>query len=204
MPDRFTGRYQGRGGLLFAAILLILLFLSSHYIASTFIDYAWWTEVHQVDTWVNLLLYGTGPVVVAVVLFFGLFWVAFRLGLRRVLEDPSAPIFVFISRNFLLRAGAAVLAVFATGVANATVDSWTVVRYFGGLRVSPPAGEFVDPIFGKALSFYLFGLPFYNMLLRTALVGIVLALVLYWLTSNADLLRRQLPSLGSNGMAFEF
>ncbi|HEY1950852.1 MAG TPA: UPF0182 family protein [Bryobacteraceae bacterium] len=203
MADRF-GQYQRRGGLLFAVILLILLFLSSHFIASTFIDYAWWTEVHQVDTWVNLLLYGTGPIVVAVVLFLGLFWLAFRLGLRNMVEEPGAPLFGFLSRRFIHRAGLAVLAVFAIGVANATVDSWTVVRYFGGLRVTPPAGEFIDPIFGKALSFYLFGLPFYNMLLRAALVGVVLALILYWAAANADLLRRQLPSLNSNGMAFEF
>jgi hypothetical protein len=203
MPDRI-GQSQRRGGLLFAVILLVLLLLSSHYLASTFIDYAWWTEVHQVDTWVNLLLYGTGPIVVAIILFFALFWLAFRLGLRNTAGDPDTPLFGFVSRTLLHRLGFAALALFAIAVANATVDSWAVVRYFGGLRVPAPTGEFIDPIFGKPLSFYLFGLPFYNMLLRAALVGVVLALILYWVAAHAELLRRQLPSLHSNGMAFEF
>jgi hypothetical protein len=204
MPDRISGQRQRRGGLLFAAILLVLILLSSHYIASTFIDYAWWTEVHQLDTWINLLLYGTGPLVAAVVLFFAIFWLAFRLGVRHMMDDADTPLFGFLSRKFIHRVGFGVLALFSIAVANATVDSWTVVRYFGGLRVPPPPGEFIDPIFGKPLSFYLFGLPFYNMLLRAALVGVVLALILYWVSANADLLRRQLPNLNSSGTGFAF
>ena len=204
MADRFTGQHQRRGGgLLFLAILLVVILLSSRYIATTFIDYAWWTEVHQVDTWINLLLYGTGPILVAVLLFFSVFWLAFRLGMRNTPDGPDA-LFGFLNRKFIHRVGLVVLAVFAIGVANATVDSWTVVRYFGGERLTPAAGQFIDPIFGKPLAFYLFGLPFYNMLLRAALVGVTLSLVFYWLAANADMLRKQIPSLNATGSGFEF
>lgn len=192
MPDRLTGRHQARrGGWLFLIILLIVLLLCSRYITATFVDYSWWSEMHQVDTWISLLLYGTGPIIVAIVLLFIAFWIAFTAGLRKL---GDAPLFGFVKRSFVTRIGIVVLALFAILVANATVDSWTVVRYFGGLRLPSAQGEYIDPIFGKQLHFYFFNLPFYNLLLRVILAGAVLALIIYWLASNAEKLSKRLPT----------
>ena len=201
MPDRFIGeRPPRRGGLLFIIVALFILLFGARYIASTLIDYSWWSEVHQTDTWYSLLIYGTGPVVLAFLLLFGAFWTAFRLGVRGSMQTP---IFGFLNRSLLSKIAALVLAVLALLVANATVNSWTVVRFFGGLRLPPSSSEFIDPIFGKPLHFYFFGLPFYNTLLRVVLVGAVFALIIYWLASNAENVSKRLPGTGST-LNFEF
>jgi uncharacterized membrane protein (UPF0182 family) len=199
--DRYIGRRQTRrSGLLFAAIVVLILLIGSRYIASTLIDYAWWGEMHQLETWVNLLIYGSGPILLAIVLFFAVFWIAFRLGTRR---NADAPLFGVFSRSLVNKVAIFAFVILAIICANATVDSWTVVRYFGGLRVPTSAGEFVDPIFGNPLQFYFFRLPFYSMLLRVVLTGAVLALIIYWLASHAENLYRNLPNFATPA-TFEF
>lgn len=199
-PTQYIGQRQRRGGLLFIVVAVLILLVSSRYIASTLIDYSWWSEVHQIDTWISLLVYGTGPIALAALLFLAAFWTAFQLGIR---SGTDALLFGVVKRSLLTKLALLVLIVLAIGVANATVDSWAVVRYFGGLRLSPSVTEFVDPIFGRPLHFYFFGLPFYNMLLRVVLVGAVLALLIYWVASNAETVSRRIPSFGSS-TPFEF
>jgi uncharacterized protein len=198
--ERLTGRRQRRGGLVFLVILLFALLLCSRYIASTLIDYEWWSELRQVDTWINLLLYGTVPIVLASILFFCAFWIAFKVGMRQEAEISRSSIY---KRAFISRIALVVFVLLAIGVANATVDSWAVVRYFGGLRLPSARSEFIDPIFGRPLHFYFFGLPFYSMLLRVVMVGAVLALLIYWLAAHLEGLNRRLSTLHP-GSTFEF
>lgn len=179
------------GGLLFLVVALFLLLLCSRYIASTLIDYAWWSEVKQLDTWINLWLYGTVPVVLAAILFFVVFWAAFYAATRR---GRRAPIPGLLGRRNVFRIALAALALLAILAANATVDNWTTVRYFGGLRLPHNPGEFSDPIFGRPLHFYFFGLPFYTMLLHVLLTGAVLSLLVYWLAANIESIGRRLPN----------
>ncbi len=193
--DRYIGqRQKRRRGLIVAAIIIFILLVASRWIASTLIDYAWWQEMHQLDTWISLLIYGYGPVLLALVLLFAAFWTAFRLGIRR---SSDTPLFGVFSRSLVTKVALLALAVLALIAANSTVDNWTVVRYFGGLRISTSPGEFVDPIFGNPLQFYFFRLPFYSMLLKVALTGAILSLLIYWLASHAENLYRQLPSLAT-------
>ena len=156
--------------------------------------------MHQLDTWLNLLIYGTGPIVLALALFFAAFWTAYLLGTRR---NKDAPMFGVFSRSFVSKIAALGLFVLAIIAANATVDSWTVVRYFGGLRLPSSPGEFVDPIFHNPLHFYFFGLPFYSLLLRVVLTGAILSLIVYWISSHAENLYRHLPNLATPA-TFEF
>jgi len=199
MADRLIGTRQPRhrGGLLAIVIAVIAILIGSRYIASTVIDYAWWSELHQVDTWLNLLLYGTVPVILATILFFVAFWIAFRAGMRHDAETPG-----LLRVTFVRRVALVALLLLAIFVANATVNNWTVVRYFGGLRLPAAATEYVDPIFGKPLHFYFFGLPFYNMLLSVLMVGAILSLLIYWATSHLGALSRRLPNV-SNPLRFE-
>ncbi|MBV9083819.1 MAG: UPF0182 family protein, partial [Acidobacteriaceae bacterium] len=97
------------------------------------------------------------------------------------------------------RIAALVFLVIAVIAANATVDNWTVVRYFGGLRLPRTAGEFIEPIFHRPLHFYFFGLPFYNMILHVVITGAVLVLLIYWLASNADTLTAMRTPTGNPG-----
>jgi len=200
MADNLIGERRNRSPLIFGVIALIILLISFRYIASTLIEYAWWSELHQAETWLNLLIYGTGPILLAILLFYAAFFAAFRLGLRR---EAETPLFGFLRRSVVVKIGAVALAVVAIIVANATVDSWTVVRYFGGLRVSPEPREFSDPIFAKSLHFYFFSLPFYNTLLHVVLVGTILSLLIYWLAAHAENFARRLPTMYPTS-SFEF
>ncbi|HZQ50573.1 MAG TPA: UPF0182 family protein [Bryobacteraceae bacterium] len=201
MQDILIGQQRrSRSGLIATVIVIIALLACSRYIASTIIDYSWWSEMHQVDTWINLWLYGTVPVAAAFVLLFVAFWIAFRLGMRR---GSEAPLFGFLKRNIISRIAVVVFLLFALGVANATVDSWTAVRYFGGRRFAATAAEYLDPIFHRPLHFYFFGLPFYNMLLHLVLVGAILTLVIYWLAAHIEELSRRVPG-SSPHVPFEF
>ena len=200
MAEHFLGQRQRRGGLLFAVILLFVLLLSSRYLAATVIAYLWWSEVHQLDTWFNLLLYGTGPLAIAALLFFGAFITAFQTGVRR---SSAIPLFG-LNRKLMLRIALVVFALLALFVANITINSWTVVRYFGGLRIPASASGYIDPIFKHPLHFYFFSLPFYNLLLQAVLVGSVISLVIHWLAIHADILSRQLPNLQPSAGGFRF
>jgi uncharacterized protein len=181
-----------RGSLLFFAILLAAILFCSRYIASTLIDYYWWSEVKQVDTWLNLWLYGTVPAVIAALLFFAVFWAAFQAATHGGLNSSASGILRGRNTRRIILAALALLAILAS---SATVDNWTTVRYFGGLRLPTNPGEFVDPTFGKPLHFYFFGLPFYTMLLHVVLVAAVLSLLIYWLAANIDSLSRRFSDL---------
>lgn len=200
MSDYYLGERTRRGRWIVLLVVLFVLLLSSRYLASTLIDYEWWTEVGQVDTWFNLLLYGTGPFVLMTILFYAAFALAFRLGTR---HSGDAPLFGVLKRSLFSKIAYLLLFLVALITANATVDNWTVVRFFGGLRVPQPAGEFVDPIFSKPLHFYFFGLPFYNMILHVLITGAVLALLVYWLAANAEKIGSAIPNMTPTGFNFE-
>ncbi len=201
MPDRYLEGRRQRGGFLFILIALVALLICSRYIASTLIDYAWWTQLHQIDTWFNLLLYGTVPLIFAVILFWAVFVLAFRLGLPRS-DDPIS--FGGLRRSLLVRIVYALLFFVALIAANSTVNNWTVVRFFGGLRLPPNRGEFIEPIFAKPLHFYFFTLPFFSMILHVVITGAVIALIIYWLASNAEDLISNIPKATAGGFNFEY
>jgi uncharacterized membrane protein (UPF0182 family) len=202
MADLYLGerRRKRRTGLIIV-LLLIAVLIFSRYIASTIIDYAWWSELGQVDAWFSLLLYGTVPVALATLLFWGTLQGVFLFARR---HDRERPLFGMLKASLVSRLALLIFFFVALIAASATVDNWTVVRFAGGLRLPPNPSEYTDPIFGKALHFYFFSLPFYHLLLRVVLVEAVAALIIYWLGSNLDTLSRRLPTVGPGGLNFEF
>src|SRR5258708_8273537 len=65
---------------LFVVVLLALL--GARTIASTVIDYQWWKELGQVDTWLSLYLYGIGPLAAATALSFSALWITHARALK--------------------------------------------------------------------------------------------------------------------------
>jgi hypothetical protein len=186
--------------LLFAAIVVLVLLVGSRYIASTFIDYNWWGEIHQLATWWSLLLYGTVPVILAVVLLFLVFAGAFVLGMQGSKDRLS---YGLLTRSLVMKLGFVVLALLSFIVASSTVDSWTVVRFFGGRQLGATAGEYADPIFGNGLHFYFFDLPFLNMLVSVLLAASMISLVIYWVSAHADRIGDQMPTRFPAELAFQ-
>ncbi len=177
---------------LIAAVVLVLLAARSA--ASWIIEYEWWKEVGQVPTWVAMLLYGTVPVAAATVIAFVFLWIAHARALKSAGTGLSEnPLYAKIST--------VVLFVISIMLAAATVDNWTVIRYFGGREMAEAANAWRDPVFAKPLSFYFFELPFYTMLLHVVMGIALLTALLYWIPSRLWRLRDSF-ALGEQGMQF--
>src|SRR5206468_3096924 len=71
------------------------------------------------------------------------------------------------------------IAVVSMMVAWATIDAWVVAQFFGG-RSTAAATSWVDPVFGKPLSFYFFELPFYRDSVSFFLTLGVVAILVYY------------------------
>src|SRR3954470_13858875 len=97
---------------------LVVVLLLGRTIAGYIIDYEWWREVGQLSTWTTSILYGTVPQIAAIVLLFGVFWIAHARGMKRAGTGLSEhPVYGRIATVFLF--------VLALIVGAATVDSWT-------------------------------------------------------------------------------
>ena len=185
-----------RGVKLFTLIgIIIVLLVSARTVASLVIDYYWWRELGQIDTWFSYLLYGVTPVAVTAVVAFVALWIAHARGLK--LAGTS----LHQNPRYARLSTLAVLA-FSVLLALITIDSWSVVRWFGGRQLGSTTSSWTDPVFNNPLSFYFFDLPFYNVLLRALLTLTLVVALVYWLTARAWQLRYRIPEFRS-GAEFE-
>jgi len=178
--------------IIYLLIAVFVLFGLSRGLASFWLDWQWWQEVGQVETWVSMLWYGVLPAVAAVIVLFAAFFVAHARGLKAAgtrLRDHS--LYARLSTPGLL-----LLSVF---IASLTIDSWTVIRFFGNQAAGPTQGSWRDPVFGNGLGFYFFDLPFYGVLLRVVLTGAALTALIYFVTQRAWSLRGQFSRWGEGG-----
>jgi len=181
--------HPGRGGCLFFLILAVILLACVRAGAGWVIDYQWWKEMGQVETWLSMLAYGVVPVAGATVVSFILFWIAHARAMkhaRTAMRDH--PTYARLATLALL--GIALI------LALSTMDTWTVVRYFGGRNLGGDAAGWHDPVFSMPLAFYLFRVPFYSVLLRLVLGIAVIAGLLYWLTARGWQLKDTIGDLG--------
>ncbi|MCX7603111.1 MAG: UPF0182 family protein, partial [Bryobacteraceae bacterium] len=155
-------------------VLLVLLLLSARWIAGFAIEYQWWKEMQQVETWLQMLSYSVIPAALAALAAFAALWVAHARGMKHAGTGlRHHPVYARIATLVILLLGVLLAAV--------TVDGWTIVRWAGS-RGAP--GGWTDPVFGHPLSFYFFDLPFYRVLLRFVLGTSLLAVLIYWATAR--------------------
>jgi uncharacterized membrane protein (UPF0182 family) len=183
---------RGGGWLIVAAVVVLLLIVGARTAASWVLDYYWWKEMGQLSTWANMLIYGVAPVVGAAIIAFIVFWTAHA----RALKAAGTGLGRHPTYARLSTLGILLLAIF---FAVAVVDSWAVVRYFGGSGVASPEGAWRDPVYGQPLTFYLFTLPFYRVLLGFLLGLTFITALIYWLAARAWTIRAQLPKIGPTG-----
>jgi uncharacterized membrane protein (UPF0182 family) len=162
-------------------LLIIALFLI-RFLASLAIDYEWWKEMGQVPTWIATWTYTYAPTVAATLIAFIILWISHARALKHAHTGLGEhPIYARLSTLVLL--------VFSFLLALGAMDSWTVVRYFGGRTLAHNPSEWHDPVFNQALAFYLFDLPFYRVLLALVLTIVAAAAVLYWVATRLWQLR---------------
>ncbi len=175
--------------------LIAAILIAARTLASYTIEYEWWKEMDQVGTWANMLLYGIGPLIGAIVLAFVVLWIGHARGVKFAgYRLGDYPLYARISTI-------AILAI-SVLIALSTMDSWTVVRYLGARSIAAGAA-WHDPVFGRPLAFYLFDLPFYSNLLGLVLGITFFALIVYWLTARGWQLRHIFPQGREDGMAFD-
>ncbi len=145
--------------------------------ANFVIEYNWWKEVAQVDTWFSMLWYSIAPVAVGALVAFIALYVAHARGLHFAgIRQRDYPLY--------FRLVPVALAVIAMLLASASIDFWTVMRFFGsrGLAALPTPGK---TMFSHTrLPFYLFDLPFYSDLLGFLFVVAILCAMLFWITAR--------------------
>lgn len=175
-------------GLLLAALLLIF-FLFSRSIAGLFLDYKWWTEMGQVDTWTRMWLYRWAPIVVQWFVLFVVVWLAHARGLKYagtgLRQNPVYAKLATLAAMFL-----------ALFLSASAVDGWTVARYVGGKDV---ASTWTDPVFGESLAFYFFRLPFYSSAAGFFAVCAAAGAVAYYATARLWQLRLRFPEMWRQG-----
>jgi uncharacterized protein len=165
------------GTLIVIGILLAFALWVITTAASFAIDYNWWREIGQVDTWISMLWYSIAPAGMGAIVAFIALWVAHSRGLD----------FAGIrQQDFRLysRLVPVALAVTALLFASASVDYWTIMRFFGSRGLSPSADAWKDSVFSRPLPFYLFDLPFYSQVLGFVFALAILSALLFWATSR--------------------
>ena len=173
-------------------VLLLALLAGARSIASFIIEYQWWKELDQVPTWVEMLTYSIAPLTAATLICFAFLLLAHWRGLR------FAGVRLRGRRTYLILTTLGMLFL-AWMLSRAVIDSWTVVRFFGGRGLPAEASGWSDTVFGLPLRFYLFELPFYSIL-RSYVLGVaVLSALVYWITARGWQLVQQLPEIQETG-----
>lgn len=173
-------------------VLVLLLLLTGGQLASVLVEYEWWKELGQLQTWLSLLLYGVAPQAAAGMLAALVLWVAVARGLKFGGSRLGA------SRR-LLQLSIVVSLLLGLMIGGTTIESWSVIRYFGGQGLEGDAVAWRDPVFGKPLAFYLFVLPLYRSLYGYVLAVAIAAAAVYWLAARGAQLRSQFPILREGG-----
>jgi hypothetical protein len=192
-PRVLEGRQRPRRRIAVAIGALVLVLLFGRTLCNVIIDYSWWRELGQINTWWRIALYRNVPGFAAWIIVFAILWIAHARGMRhagtRLREHAWYAWIVTVA-----------LALLAMVVALAAVDGWTVVRYFGGhdwAGVVPNAAEWRDPQFDQPLGFYFFDLPFYSMLIDFMAVCALGGALAYYLAARGWQIRRDLPGVGA-------
>src|SRR5215831_10529636 len=137
--------------LLMLAVLLALSLWATTTAANFIIEYQWWKEVGQVGTWISMLWYSIAPFVAGAFVAFPLLWMAHERGLHFAgVRRQDFPLYFR-----LITVGLAIVAIL---FALASIDYWTVMRFFGSRGLPLPADTWRDQVFSRPLSFYLFAL----------------------------------------------
>jgi uncharacterized membrane protein (UPF0182 family) len=175
--------------------VLIAVLIAGRSIAGFVIEYEWWKEMGQLAAWERIILYSFVPQIVGALIAFVVLWIAHARALK--IADTGL-------REQPLYGRLASLALLAISLllGFATIDGWTIIRYYGAQTSGIAAGgAWRDPVFGNALPFYFFDLPFYSLLLRYVLVLAFVTTVVYWLVARGWMVRRQVQDMRDGNLA---
>jgi uncharacterized membrane protein (UPF0182 family) len=158
-------------------VILIALLFGARTMATYTIEVEWRKELGQFHTWLRMLWYSVVPQTVATLLALG----ALGTAHARALKFARTSL-----REHRLYARLSALALLGVSyvVAAASIDTWTVVRFAGSRGLPAATTAWHDAVFLKPLSFYLFDLPFYDLLRGYLLAVVILCILVYWVAAR--------------------
>ena len=158
-------------------MILIALLFGARPMATYTIEVEWRKELGQFHTWLRMLWYSGVPQTVATLLALG----ALGTAHARALKFARTSL-----REHRLYARLSALALLGVSyvVAAASIDTWTVVRFAGSRGLPAATTAWHDAVFLKPLSFYLFDLPFYDLLRGYLLAVVILCILVYWVAAR--------------------
>ena len=190
MPRQIgSGRRPGSPAVLIAAgVVLVALLLGARTVASYAIEVTWWKELGQFHTWLSMLTYSVAPLAAATAVAFFVLWIAHARALKFAGTHLG---------EHRLYARLAALGALALGylIAASSIDTWTVIRFAGSRGLATSSAAWHDAVFARPLSFYLFDLPFYDMLRGYVLALVILSILVYWIAARGWQLRHRFPDL---------
>ncbi len=186
--ERTGVRRAGPGRAITLILLVLALWIGVREGSSLALDYAWWKELNQLETWLGLFLYAYAPLTLATIVAFAVLWFAHNRAVRFAEVDRR-------QFKLFLRVANLVLLGLAWAVAASTLENWTIVRFWGSRAIGSAPGEFHDPVFGLPLKFYLFDLPFYSALRDFLLALAIVAALLFWAAARGWQLQSRLRDI---------
>jgi len=198
MEERMISGGKGvrRYGCIALGVVVLLLFAGAGWASSLLIEYSWWKEMGQVDTWLDLYAWSTGPVTVATFIA----WVVLMITHSRAVRFARGRASDYPVYS---RVAAIVLLGLSWLLASANLDGPTIMRFVGS-RAVDSARLYHDPIFGKPAAFYLFDLPFWGDLRGFVLAVVIFAIVVYLLVARGWQLRFTLPDMKQGNVDLSF
>jgi uncharacterized membrane protein (UPF0182 family) len=158
-------------------VILIALLFGARTMATYTIEVEWRKELGQFHTWLRMLWYSIVPQTVATLLALAVLGTAHARALRFARTSLR-------EHRLYARLTALALLVVSYVVAAASIDTWTVVRFAGSRGLPAAANAWRDAVFQKPLSFYLFDLPFYDLLRGYLLAVVILCILVYWIAAR--------------------
>ena len=169
-------------------VLLVLLLVGARSIASYTIEVKWWQELGQFDTWLKILYYSLAPVAAGTIVAFIVLWITHARALKFAGTGLG-------EHRIYSRIATLVLLGLSWFIALASINTWTVVRFAGSRGLPAAATAWHDAVFNQPLSFYLFDLPFYQLLRGYVLALVIFSILIYWIAARGWQLRYRFPDL---------
>lgn len=181
--------------LIFVVIVLALL-LGSRTGAEFAIEYQWWNELGQVQTWITMVLYRLLPTILASLLCWpALLWAHRRGTAFAGVNTADYSIYSKLVPIALLLAAASFV--------GSSVDHHKIMTYMGSRGVEMSANIWHDPVFQQSLPFYLFHLPFYSLVLRFVFAATVLSGLVFWLSGRGWQIFEKIRAFKASGRSVE-
>jgi hypothetical protein len=168
----------GCGGIVLGLFLLLVM---ARTVTTAILDYQWWNEVGQLETWWKQMYVHTAPIIYATAFGYVVLWIVHARALKAA--GSSVTRYAWYARVSSLA-----LLPLAWLLAAAQFSSWDLATWLGSRNLNPTS-DWRDPVFGNPLEFYFFDLPVYRSLTGYLFFLLAVCAIGYWIVSRVWALR---------------